>query len=119
MFMKLFRYISGVNDQQKEIKMQMCFYLEKKHQNNPPNPFDRDITVGKKKEMTVLVHTFGGYAMMDSTWIREAKTFENKLRKTSNPINFSEFYTASYDSPWKFWNRTNEIMFEVNSKEIY
>ena len=72
------RYISGVNDQQKEIKMtapvlskmkllennqinmQMCFYLEKKHQNNPPNSLDRDITVGKKKEMTVLVHTFGG-----------------------------------------------------------
>ena len=57
---------------------------------------------------------FSRYAMMDSTWIREAKTFENKLRKTSNPINFSEFYTAGYDSPWKFWNRTNEIMFEVN-----
>lgn len=130
MFMKLFRYISGVNDQTKEIKMtapvlsklkllennfinmQMCFYLEKKHQDNPPNPVDKDITVGKKKEMTVLVHTFGGYAMMDSTWKREAEKFKNKLKKTSKSINFSEFYTAGYDSPWKFWNRTNEVMFE-------
>jgi len=137
MFMKLFRYISGVNDQTKEIKMtapvlsklkllenniinmQMCFYLEKKHQDNPPNPADKDITVGKKKEMTVLVHTFGGYAMMDRTWIREAEKFKTKLKKTSNSINFSEFYTAGYDSPWKFWNRTNEVMFEENSKELY
>merc|ERR1712055_480265 len=89
MFMKLFRYISGVNDQTKEItmtapvlsklkllenniiNMQMCFYLEKKHQDNPPNP---------------------------------AEKFKTKLKKTSNSINFSEFYTAGYDSPWKFWN---------------
>ena len=72
------RYISGVNEEYEEIEMtvpvltnmkllennminkQMCFYLEEKHQENPPTPVDEDITIEKKEEMTLLVHRFGG-----------------------------------------------------------
>ena len=42
------------------INKQMCFYLGEKHQDNPPNPVDKEITIEKKEGMTVLVHTFGG-----------------------------------------------------------
>ena len=72
------RYISGVNKQSEEIEMtvpvltrmkllennminkQMCFYLNKKHQENPPTPIDKDVAIKKNEEMTAYVHTFGG-----------------------------------------------------------
>jgi len=136
MFMKLFRYISGVNQQSEEIEMtvpvltrmilmednminkQMCFYLNKKHQANPPTPVDPDVKIEQNEEMTVFVHTFGGYAMRDKVWINEAQTFADKLSTRADSIDFSKFYTAGYDSPMKFWNRRNEVMFLVNTNEV-
>jgi len=136
MFMKLFRYISGVNEQTEEIEMtvpvltrmtlmednminkQMCFYLNKKHQANPPTPVDEDVKIEENKEMTVFVHTFGGYAMRDSVWIKEAQRFAAKLSIKADSIDFSKFYTAGYDSPMKFWNRRNEVMFLINPNEV-
>ena len=74
----MFRYISGMNQQSKAIEMtvpvltrmilmednminkQMCFYLNKKHQANPPTPVDPDVKIEQNEEMTVFVHTFGG-----------------------------------------------------------
>merc|ERR1712142_1133707 len=135
MFMKLFKYIGGVNNRAEEIEMtspvlskmrmmennminkQMCFYLGEKHQDNPPNPVDKEITIEKKEGMTVLVHTFGGFAMMDSTWIKQAKIFEEKLKNTGQSVDVSEFYTAGYDSPWTLSNRTNEVMFQIDSMQ--
>ena len=43
-----------------KIKKQMCFYMNKKHQANPPTPVDPDVKIEENKEMTVFVHTFGG-----------------------------------------------------------
>eukprot|EP00091_Calanus_sinicus_P021718 TRINITY_DN655_c0_g2_i3.p1 TRINITY_DN655_c0_g2~~TRINITY_DN655_c0_g2_i3.p1 ORF type:complete len:150 (-),score=53.24 TRINITY_DN655_c0_g2_i3:277-726(-) len=136
MFMKLFRYISGVNEETEEIEMtvpvltrmtlqednminkQMCFYLNKKHQENPPTPVDKDVKIEQNEEMTVFVHTFGGYAMRDNVWIKEAQIFAEKLSQKADSIDFSKFYTAGYDSPMKFWNRRNEVMFLVNPNEV-
>merc|ERR1711936_1484708 len=131
MFMKLFRYISGVNEEQDEVAMtapvltsmkmldgnqitkEMCFYIEKKHQANPPTPVDSDVKIITNKEFTVYVHTFGGYAMKDAVNIREAKKFAKVLEKAGEEVDTSVFYTAGYDSPMKFWNRRNEIMYTV------
>merc|ERR1712113_1239676 len=131
MFMKLFRYISGVNKEQDEVAMtapvltsmkllegnqitkEMCFYIEKKHQANPPTPVDPDVTIKTNKEFTVYVHTFGGYAMKDAVNIREARKFAEVLDKAGEEVDKSVFYTAGYDSPMKFWNRRNEIMYLV------
>merc|ERR1711971_1039638 len=94
MFMKLFRYISGVNKERKEIPMtvpvlskrtptedgsmttDMCFYIDPENQKNPPEP----------------------------------EVFATKLAD-NNDVDLSSFYTAGYDSPMKFWNRRNEVMF--------
>merc|ERR1740128_950406 len=129
MFMKLFRYISGVNQQQEEVEMtspvlstiqlldnnmmtkEMCFYLEEKHQANPPTPVDDAVKIEQNKEFTVYVHTFGGYAMKDGVWIKEAAKFAEVLRSAGEEVDSSTFYTAGYDSPMKFWNRRNEIMY--------
>lgn len=72
MFMKLFRYISGANEGNKEIKMtvpvstkwtiindnsyekEMCFYLDEKHQSNPPNPTDSEVYIINRPQMTIF-----------------------------------------------------------------
>lgn len=128
MFMKLFRYISGVNKERKEIPMtvpvlskrtnhkdgqittDMCFYIDPENQKNPPQPEDSEVRIVQNKKMRVFVHQFGGYAMKDSVWEREAEIFAIKLAD-NNEVDFSSYYTAGYDSPMKFWNRRNEIMF--------
>jgi len=128
MFMKLFRYISGVNKERKEIPMtvpvlskktnhkdgqitnDMCFYIDPENQKNPPQPEDSEVRIVQNKKMRVFVHQFGGYAMQDSVWEREAEIFANKLAD-NNEVDFSSYYTAGYDSPMKFWNRRNEVMF--------
>jgi hypothetical protein len=58
------------------------------------------------------------YAMEDNVWIKEAQIFAEKLSEKADSIDFSKFYTAGYDSPMKFWNRRNEVMFLVNPNEV-
>merc|ERR1719468_276984 len=123
MFMKLFRYISGVNKERQEIEMtvpvlsrmmptedgrmnkQMCFYLTKEAQKNPPQPEDEAVKIEQNKEMVVFVKQFGGYAMQDATWAKEASQFEEQLAERADEVEFSMYYTAGYDSPMKFWQR--------------
>merc|ERR1711974_126086 len=131
MFMKLFRYIAGVNKDSQEIEMtvpvwskmvvnqeggkitkDMCFYITKEFQSNPPEPVDPEVKIVKSKERIVFVKQFGGYAMQDSVWMKEADKFRAELSERSNEVDLSYFWTAGYDSPMKFWNRRNEVAFE-------
>merc|ERR1711962_443371 len=131
MFMKLFRYISGANMEQEKVDMtipvltrmkmlenrmvnkEMCFYLNKAHQANPPSPTNPEVKIVRNQELTVFVHTFGGYANKDSVNLREGRRFAEVLREAGQEVDTGLFYTASYDSPMKFWNRRNEVMFLV------
>ena len=69
------RYITGSNKKDEKIKMtvpvrmllekemknkQMCFYIPKTHQQNPPQPLDNSVYIEKTPQMTVFVHRFGG-----------------------------------------------------------
>merc|ERR1711884_338056 len=77
MFMKLFRYIAGVNKDSQEIEMtvpvwskmvvnqedgqitkDMCFYITKEFQSNPPEPVDPEVKILKSKERVVFVKQF-------------------------------------------------------------
>ena len=97
---------------------EMCFYIPKEFQNNPPKPIDKDVTIKKTKERIVFVKAFGGHAMEDSVWIKHADAFRRELIKealkdTGAGIDLGPvFYTAGYDSPWKMNDRRNEVMFE-------
>ena len=94
---------------------EMCFYIPKKFQNNPPKPIDKDVTIKKSKERVVFVKAFGGHAMEDSVWIKHADAFGRELKEALKFTGVGigpEFYTAGYDSPWKMNDRTNEVMFE-------
>lgn len=75
MFMKLFKYIIGLNEDNKEIEMtrpvttrmapqrrsrvydeEMCFWLGSEYsRRDPPRPIDRKVTIENRKEMTVFV----------------------------------------------------------------
>merc|ERR1711992_214614 len=136
MFMKLFRYIAGVNKESQEIEMtvpvwskmivsqdgkitkEMCFYITKEFQSNPPEPVDPEVKIVKSKERVVFVKQFGGYAMQDSVWMEEADKFRAELSERSNEVNFNYFWTAGYDSPMKFWNRRNEVAFEKLNVDV-
>merc|ERR1712211_74855 len=131
MFMKLFRYISGVNVERQEIEMttpvlstltptedgmmknKMCFYLDSSAQDNPPTPETSDVFIERNKPLIVAVYEFGGYAMTDDVWEAEAAIFAQRLGDRVNSVDTNSFYTAGYDSPMKFWNRKNEVMFKV------
>merc|ERR1711910_60128 len=95
MFMKLFRYIAGVNKDGQEIEMtvpviskmapmenttmkkEMCFYITKEFQENPPQPIDDEVYIKKSTERVVFVKQFGGYAMRDIVWVDNANAFRN------------------------------------------
>merc|ERR1711928_61686 len=83
------------------VNKQMCFYLNKKHQANPPTPTDPAVKIEQNKEFTVYVHRFGGYAMSDSVNLREARRFAEVLSNAGEEVNTATFYTAGYDSPMK------------------
>jgi len=136
MFMKLFRYIAGVNKDGQEIEMtvpviskmapmennmmkkEMCFYITKEFQENPPQPIDDEVYLKKSTERVVFVKTFGGYAMRDIVWVDNAAAFREELSDRSDELVDGFFYTAGYDSPMKFWNRRNEVMFEKKNNEV-
>ena len=61
------------------INKKMCFYFEKKHQDSPPDPVDEDVTIETNKDMTVLVHTFGGYDRIKVSYIFCAIFFAGTL----------------------------------------
>ena len=83
MFMRLFRYILGVNQNNEEIEMtrpvtskvipskktqiideEMCFWLGTPYQSkNAPNPIDKKVYIKERPEMVVYVKQFDGYAL--------------------------------------------------------
>ena len=49
--------------------------------------------------------------MQDATWAKEALKFSEELADRAYEVEFAPYFTAGYDSPMKFWNRRNEVMF--------
>merc|ERR1712168_661804 len=138
MFKRLFRYISGVNEERQEIEMtipvlskitpnqetkmmknRMCFYLDSAAQAAPPTPEEETVYVYNNKPLTVAVYEFGGYAMRDEVWAKIAQEFETKLGDRVNSLDTTSYFTAGYDSPMKLFNRKNEVMFEVNKERAF
>ena len=78
---------------------------------------DPDVKLLKSKERVVFVKQFGGYAMQDSVWMKEAEKFKEELAERGDQVEQSYFWTAGYDSPMKFWNRRNEVAFEKSISE--
>ena len=100
--------------QKGKVTKDMCFYITKEFQSNPPEPLDPEVKVIKSEERIFLVKQFGGFALQDSFWIKEAEKFRSQLQKrqSGDGVDLSYFWAAGYDPPWKIDNRRNEVAFQ-------
>ncbi len=133
-FWTLFNYISGKNIRKEKISMtapvlmkinpkapfsdedqvySMSFYLGNKYQiETPPQPEESSVYINTISSRKFAIISYSGYS--------NQKDQEENLRKlgnflVKNNIKFSSenYFYAGYNSPFKFWNRHNEIWVEL------
>jgi len=135
MFMRLFKYILGVNSKGKEIDMttpvptthfarvnqdgqvvedledqEMCFWLGQEWQDKAlPKPIKDDVYLAEKQKLTVYVHRFGGFAFSDDDFRVEYNQFKKRLEESGLNVEDRIWRHASYNSPWDMGQRRNEI----------
>ena len=126
-FRKLFNYISGNNEEKKEIKMTvpvtqeikngnmtMQFYLPSKfNKNNVPKPFNSEIKILTIEGGYFAVIKYSGRSS-DKNFIKHKNILERELKKDSIVI-LSPPIRASYNSPFTLpMFKRNEVMFRIN-----
>ena len=128
-FRKLFEYISGNNNSNTKISMttpvhikkgtkenSMAFVLPAKfNQKNSPIPNDNSLQLYEEKSGFFAAIKYSGY-----TDESKEEEFTDKLKNilTEFSIDFSGPPTILvYNSPYKFFNRRNEILISVNYKK--
>uniref|UniRef100_A0A8C1Q4T7 Heme binding protein 2 n=1 Tax=Cyprinus carpio TaxID=7962 RepID=A0A8C1Q4T7_CYPCA len=115
-FRRLFKYIQGNNEKSKWSCS--CRGLERqffctRHSRlvlsaDPPKPTDSDVFIDNRKEVTVFVRTYGGFANSESSRAELLKLIES-LKRDGMKFKEAPFYRAGYDSPFKLTNRRNEV----------
>ena len=128
-FRKLFKYISGDNENNEEIKMTtpvtqiekkgnmtMQFYLPSRfNKSNTPNPSNSDIKILNIKGGYYAVIIYSGRAS-DKNFIKHKNILENELKKDDISILGSPI-KATYNNPFTLpLLRRNEAMFVINIK---
>lgn len=125
-FTRLFGYLEGDNDQKRHLKMGIpvsieyekkpteevftaCFFLEEKDQVNYPTPNNPEVTIVQRPELTIFTKRFGGYATSQSDWLNQADELKVILQKAGEQTRSDIMYWNAYNSPFKFWNRRNEV----------
>jgi len=74
----------------------------------PPQPMENGrVYLYKRPAMKVYVRTFGGFALTHQTWETQRELLEDDL--LGKKYNNKEYFTASYDNPWKLGNKRNEV----------
>ena len=126
-FRKLFDYISGNNEESKEIKMTtpvtqeikngnmtMQFYLPLKfNKNNAPKPSNSDIKILTIEGGYYAVIRYSGRSS-DKNFLRNKDILE-KLLKQDNITILSPPVRASYNSPFTLpMLKRNEVMYRIN-----
>ena len=129
-FRKLFKYISGDNENNEEIKMTtpvtqiekkgnmtMQFYLPSRfNKSNTPNPSNSDIKILNIKGGYYAVIIYSGRAS-DKNFIKHKNILENELKKDDISILGSPI-KATYNNPFTLpLLRRNEAMFVINIKD--
>lgn len=125
-FMKLFQYISGQND--KNEKMAMTTPVHMKNENNKStmefvlpskysldniaNPNDKNIKIYNSKPIYYAAITYGGYSNSEKVK-KNHSTLLNKLKAEGFKTINDKPIVLSYNSPYKFFNRRNEVLVEV------
>ena len=125
-FSKLFQYISGKNDKNEKIAMTtpvhmsgennkstMEFVLPSKYSlENIATPNDKNIEVYSSKPGYYAAITYGGYSNSEKVK-KNHSSLLNKLKAENLKILNSQPVVLSYNSPYKVFNRRNEVLVEV------
>jgi len=92
-----------------ESSVVVSFYVPKENQKNPPQA--KGLTVQRWKSSSVAVRQFGGF-VTDSNVRDEVAALNASLAGTKWAATSRKSYiVAQYDSPFKLFNRANEIWF--------
>ena len=125
-FRKLFNYISGSNSRSEKIAMttpvymsedrqMMEFVLPKKYNTGSfPTPNNNEVEVYISSPSYFAVITYGGFSNN-----KKERLYKERLQETLQLNNISSIkppLILSYDSPYKFFNRRNEVIVEVDFK---
>ena len=126
-FGKLFRYIAGNNQENEEIAMttpvymydqnkSMEFVLPKKYLSEDlPIPNDKDLEAYISNPRYFAAIRYSGYSNPNKI-LKHRNELKSILENNGLEI-ISDFYVLSYDAPTKFYNRRNEILFEISYKD--
>ena len=122
-FGKLFRYISGSNESEEKIAMTAPVYMNEDksemafvmpldvHQRGAPEPMGKNVSLRITEPRYVAVLRYGGYtnASKEATHTKRLmKALEDNSIEAKGAVEF-----LGYDSPYKFYNRRNEVMVEI------
>ena len=122
-FGKLFRYISGSNESEEKIAMTAPVYMNEDksemafvmpldvHQRGAPEPMGKNVSLRITEPRYVAAIRYGGYtnASKEVTHTKRLmKALEDNSIETKGAVEF-----LGYDSPYKFYNRRNEVMVEI------
>lgn len=122
-FGKLFRYISGSNESEEKIAMTAPVYMNEDksemafvmpldvHQKGAPEPMGKNVSLRITEPRYVAAIRYGGYtnASKEATHTKRLmKALEDNSIEAKGAVEF-----LGYDSPYKFYNRRNEVMVEI------
>ena len=125
-FGKLFRYISGYNVGNQKIEMTTPVYMKEDkgvemmefvmpsifNEENISQPLSNDVEIYLDKGGVYASVSYGGYSN-DNKRKKHTNSLEKKLMDMDVEKK-GDFLYLSYDSPYKFYNRKNEVIVRVN-----
>jgi len=128
-FGKLFRYISGYNEKNQKISMTTPVYMKQENEKsmmefvlpskfsleNVSQPLSNQVEIYKDKGGLYASVRYSGYSN-SSKRNKHRKALIQKLKELDiNPL--GDFLYLSYDSPYKFYNRRNEVVVAIKDFE--
>tara|TARA_B100000963_G_scaffold115363_1_gene100475 strand:+ start:2819 stop:3445 length:627 start_codon:yes stop_codon:yes gene_type:complete len=128
-FGKLFRYISGYNEKNQKISMTTPVYMKQEDEKsmmefvlpskfsleNVSQPLSNQVEIYKDNGGLYASVRYSGYSN-SSKRSKQRKLLIQKLKELDiNP--FGDFLYLSYDSPYKFYNRRNEVVVAIKDFE--
>jgi hypothetical protein len=117
-FGKLFRYISGGNKSEEKIAMTAPVYMSEDkldvHQKGAPEPMGENVSIRTTEPRYVAAIRYGGYTNANKEATHKKRLLAVLAKNDIRPIGAVEF--LGYDSPYKFYNRRNEVMVEIDYK---
>ncbi|XP_075453938.1 heme-binding protein 2 isoform X1 [Ascaphus truei] len=92
-----------------ESTITVSFFVPPEQQADPPKPSENNICIEERAQTTVYVRSFGGFTNAAKNQEQLLQLSES-LKRDGKLFDENVYYTAGYDSPFKLFNRHNEIL---------